>query len=75
MAKTSFDPKLPLIIIEVTIEKDAERTLRLALDAGCSRTIIPFETAEAIGCDPGGSSHRTRIITGSGIEIVPVITL
>ena len=75
MSKTSFNPKLPIIIVEGTIRKNAERTLRLALDTGCSRTIIPFEAAEAIGCDPGGFNSRTRIITGSGIEIVPVVSL
>ena len=75
MSKTSFNPKFPIIIVEGTIKKDAERTLRLALDTGCSRTIISFETAEAIGCDPGGSHSRSRIITGSGIEIVPLVSL
>ena len=75
MSKTSFNPKFPIIIVEGTIRKNAERTLRLALDTGCSRTIIPFEAAEAIGCDPGGFNSRTRIITGSGIEIVPVVSL
>ena len=75
MSITSFNPKFPLIIVEGIIRRNAERTLRLALDTGCSRTIIPFETAEAIGCDPGGSRSRTRIVTGSGIEIVPVVSL
>lgn len=75
MSKTSFNPKFPIIIVEGTIRKDNERTLRLALDTGCSRSIISFETAEAIGCDPGGSNSRSRIITGSGIEIVPLVSL
>lgn len=75
MAKTIFNSKLPIIIIEAMVRKDSEYVLRLALDTGCSRTIIPFEIAEAIGCNPAGSSKRTRIITGSGIEIAPVVTL
>jgi len=75
MSKTYFDRESPLIIIRGIIKKKNERMLRFALDTGCSRTIIPFETAEAIGCNPAGSSYRTRIIIGSGIEIVPVVKL
>jgi predicted aspartyl protease len=45
------------------------------LDTGCSRTIIPFEIAVAIGCDPAASAKRTRIVTGSGIEIAPLVRI
>ncbi len=75
MARTSFNPKVPIIIIEAVVRKNSERALRLALDTGCSRTIIPFEIAQRIGCNAAGSSKRTRIITGSGIEIVPLVNL
>ncbi len=75
MFRTIFDTNLSLIIIEATIEKESKKTLRVALDTGCSRTIIPFEVAMAIGCDPAVSVKRTRIVTGSGIEIAPVVRL
>ncbi len=75
MSEIIFNKKFPLIIIRAVVKNKDERMLRFALDTGCSRTIIPFEAAEAIGCDPGGSSRRTRIITGSGIEITPIVKL
>jgi len=45
----------------------------MVLDTGASYTIIPYEVADAIGCDPTASSKRTRLITGSGVEIAPVV--
>lgn len=75
MSKIYFDKKLPLIVVEAYIEAKSIRSMVMALDTGSSRTIIPYEAALAIGCDPTGSRQRTRIITGSGIEIAPVVSL
>lgn len=75
MSKTFFDPKLPLIVIRAYVKKKGERMLRLALDTGCSRTIIPYEIAIALGCNPSAALQHTRIITGSGVVIAPVVTL
>lgn len=75
MSKVSFDTNLPLIIVEVEVKAKDERNLVMALDTGCSRTILSYETATAIGCDPAASSQRVRIVTGSGMVIAPVVTL
>jgi predicted aspartyl protease len=51
------------------------KVLRMAVDTGASLTIIPVETALAIGCDPMMSRHRIEFITPSGMEYAPLITI
>ncbi len=48
---------------------------RLLLDTGSAYTIISQEILENIGCSPVTAQKRQRIITGSGYEIVPVISV
>lgn len=45
----------------------------MALDTGATYTIIPVESAIAIGCDPIKSHKRIEITTGSGVEYVPIV--
>lgn len=75
MPKIPFNTDLPLILLEVVVEKKDIRNVIMALDTGCSRTIVSYETAVAIGADPAISPKRTRIVTGSGIEISPLVTV
>ncbi len=49
--------------------------LKLALDTGATYTIIPFEAAFAIGCNPISSKRKRGIVTASGIEYVPLVTI
>lgn len=51
------------------------KVLRMAVDTGATFTIVPVETALAIGCDPTMSKRRIEFITPSGIEYAPVITI
>lgn len=75
MPMTSFNKELPLLLVEVILEKETIRNLTMALDTGASQTIISFEVATAIGADPAVSTKRTRIVTGSGMEISPLVTV
>jgi len=48
---------------------------KLLLDTGSAYTIISQEILESIGCSPAFAKRKQRIITGSGYEIVPVVSL
>ena len=43
----------------------------MALDTGAILTMIPIETALAIGYDPANAKRRTEMITVSGVEYAP----
>ena len=47
----------------------------MVFDTGATMTTIPKEAAMAIGCDPAKSSRRIEMITASGTEYVPVVTI
>jgi aspartyl protease family protein len=48
---------------------------KLLLDTGSAYTIISQEILENVGCSPAGIKKKQRIITGSGYEIAPVVSL
>ncbi len=48
---------------------------KLLLDTGSAYTILSKEILYSIGCDPAYSKRTQRIITGSGYEIVPVVSV
>jgi len=48
---------------------------KLLLDTGSAYTIISQEILENIGCSPATAKRKQRIITGSGYEIAPVVSL
>lgn len=78
MGCVPFDSTKNLIIINMAIEvpNDGElRILPVAFDTGASFTIIPWDIAISLGYDPAGVTRRVRIVTGSGVEYAPVITL
>lgn len=71
-----FKPSAPVIIVRGIVEgKNSNRPIKLILDTGSSYTIIPWEIVVAIGYDPAISKKRTQLITGSGFEMAPVITV
>ena len=49
--------------------------VKMVLDTGATITTIPTETALAIGCDPSRPKRRIEMITASGMEYVPVVTV
>ena len=48
---------------------------KLLIDTGSAYTIISQELLEFVGSSPAIASKRQRIITGSGYEIVPVVSV
>lgn len=48
---------------------------KLLIDTGSAYTILSQEMLEFLGSSPATASKRQRIITGSGYEIVPVVTV
>ena len=75
MGQWSFDPHTNLIVLRAGIEGTTGRTpyLRLALDTGASLTVIPWEVADVLGLNPAKSRRRVRFMTGSGVELAPVV--
>jgi len=47
----------------------------MALDTGATYTMIPWGIAEVLGYKPALSKKRIELITASGVEKAPVITL
>src|SRR5438874_1960500 len=47
----------------------------MVIDTGATTTIIPPQIALAIGCDPAKSKERVAIITASGLEYWPLVTI
>ncbi len=65
-----------LLILRAFIEGQKGRAyLKLLLDTGSAYTIIAQEILENIGCGPTTAKKKRRIITGSGYEIVPVVSV
>ncbi len=76
MAKYKIDPEAPLIVLSVTMRgEDIEKKLDMALDTGATHTTIPWEVAEVLGYEPAVSEDRVTMVTASGVERVPLITL
>ena len=48
---------------------------KLLIDTGSAYTIISQELLEFVGSSPATASKRQRIITVSGYEVVPVISV
>jgi predicted aspartyl protease len=48
---------------------------RMLIDTGSVVTIIAQEILESVGCSPASAIERKRIVTASGYEILPVVTV
>ena len=76
MAEVCFDPDEPVIVLDVTIQgSKGKRKISSALDTGATFTIIPWEVADILGYQPHFCREKTGVITASGTEYAPVITL
>ena len=76
MAETRFDPDEPVIMVDATIEgPKGRRKISSAQDTGATFTIIPWDVADVLGYKPYFCKERTGVITASGTEYAPVITL
>lgn len=49
--------------------------LKLALDTGASMSVIDRDSLITVGFDPDQSPRRTSMLTGSAVEIVPIVVL
>ena len=71
-----IDPTAPIIVLRITLEgADTEKKIDMALDTGATYTMIPWEIAEILGYNPGASKEIIPLITASGVERAPLITL
>ena len=76
MSRINFDVESPVIILDVEIRGASEiTTKRMALDTGATYVIIPWKVAELLGYKPELSKEKTTMITASGVESAPIITL
>lgn len=77
MTEYCFDPEEPVIVLYTEIKGGGKRKAKpkLALDTGSTYTMIPWELAEFLGYRPHLLKERVRIITLSGVEKAPLITL
>jgi predicted aspartyl protease len=48
---------------------------KMLIDTGAVVTIIAQEILESIGCSPASALKRKRIVTASGYEILPVVSV
>jgi len=54
---------------------NGSRLVRLAVDTGCTTSMIPPQAALAIGCNPVGATRLRETLTASGKEFVPIVTV
>lgn len=65
-----------MLLIRVFIEGASGRAYpKLLIDTGSAYTLISQEILESVGCSPAAAKRKQRIITGSGYEIVPVVSV
>ena len=76
MSKFKLTSEKGLIICYAKISgKGKPILLKMALDTGTTKTIIPPMAALGIGINPIHSQEITEIITGSGTEICPIVSI
>jgi clan AA aspartic protease (TIGR02281 family) len=75
MAEAVLAPRGPLIIYAELVGPRTSRVISMVLDTGAVQTMIPIETALAIGYDPVAAKHRVEVVTASGVERVPTLTV
>ncbi len=76
MGRLSFDKNANVIVVFVEL-KNKEKSVRvkMALDTGATYMIIPWEVAEILGFEPELSKEKIEMITASGTETAPIITM
>ncbi len=77
MSKFRFNTKAPVIMLTILLEGkgNSKQKIRMALDTGATYTMIPWKTAEILGLEPELSKERIEIITASGVQKAPLVTL
>ena len=76
MTKVNFDTGTNVIVMDVFIKHKArKKKVRMALDTGATYIMVPWDVAETLGLEPGLSKEKTEMITASGVEKTPIVTL
>jgi len=75
MAEVPLAPSGPIIVYVELVGPRTSRTITMALDTGAILTMIPIETALAIGYDPATVTKRVELVTASGVELAPTLTI
>ena len=71
-----FDLSASVIVIEPELEgEDVSEIIKMALDTGATYTMVPWKVARVLGLKPELSERRIDIITASGVESVPLVSL
>ena len=71
-----FDTGAPVIVLRVTLEgEDIEKKMDMALDTGATYTMVPWDIADVLGYEPGISKELVPMVTASGVERAPLISL
>ncbi len=65
----------PVIVYVELVGPRTSRIIAMALDTGAILTVIPIETALAIGYDPAKTRKRVELVTASGVEFAPQLTV
>ncbi|MBU2445459.1 MAG: retroviral-like aspartic protease family protein [Bacteroidetes bacterium] len=74
--KCRLDIQESVIPLKVRLEGEREvKKINMALDTGATYVMLPWEIAEVLGYEPELSKERINMITASGVEKVPLITL
>jgi predicted aspartyl protease len=76
MSTHAFSPQRGPILVEAEATGPAgSANLELLLDTGATMTLINLSTLLYLGFDPDKSPQHVQIMTGSAVEVVPVIVL
>jgi predicted aspartyl protease len=79
MPRVTYDPSAAVVVIDCLLEAaDGASSLLIpvVLDTGASFTVVATDILVHLGYDPANPLlQRQRIVTGSGIEYAPRITL
>jgi len=76
MTEIKIDSTAPVIVLDVELRGAHKITTKqMALDTGATYVIIPWDVAELLDLKPEKTREKTQMITASGVETAPVVTL
>ena len=73
MAEAAIPPSGPLIVYVEIVGPRTSRLITMALDTGAVHTVVPIETALAIGYDPTKLKRRVEVVTASRVELAVLL--
>lgn len=76
MSHYPFTPGQGPILVQAEATGPTRSTsLKFVLDTGATKTLLKRSSLIYIGIDPEQSTRHIQMITGSTVEVVPVVTL